>query len=58
MRDQVIREVEETREAIAHRFDYDIKKIAAYLRERAADRRKKDVAKGTGSEASPSHGSA
>jgi hypothetical protein len=58
MRDQVIQEVEETREEIARRFDYDIKKIAAYLRERAADRREKEVAKGAGSEASPSHRSA
>jgi len=58
MRDQVIQEVEKTREEIARRFDYDIKKIAAYLRERAADRRKKEVAKGAGSEASPSHSSA
>jgi len=58
MRDQVIQEVEETREEIARRFDYDIKKIAAYLRERAADRHKKEVAKGSSSEASPSHSSA
>ncbi len=58
MQDQVIRKVEETREEIARRFDYDIKKIAAYLRERAADRRQKEVAKETGSEASPSHRSA
>jgi hypothetical protein len=58
MRDQVIQEVEETREEIARRFDYDIKKIAAYLRERAADRREKEAAKGAGSEASPSNRSA
>lgn len=54
MRDQIIQEVEETREEIARRFDYDVNKIAGYLRERAADRRKKK----SSSEASPSHRSA
>jgi len=57
MQDQVMQEVEETREEIARRFDYDIKKIAAYLRERAADRREK-VKTGSSSEASPSRSSA
>jgi uncharacterized protein YllA (UPF0747 family) len=55
MQDQVMQEVEETREEIARRFDYDIKKIATYLRERAADRREKVK---SSSEASPPRSSA
>lgn len=55
MQDQVMQEVEETREEIARRFDYDIKKIATYLRKRAADRHEKVK---SSSEASPSRSSA
>lgn len=58
MQDRIMEEVEKTREEIARRFDYDVKKIAAYLRERAADRRKKEAEKGSSSEASPSRRSA
>jgi RIO-like serine/threonine protein kinase len=58
MQDQLMQEVEETREEIARRFDYDVKKIVAYLRERAADRRKKESNKKSSSEASPSRRSA
>lgn len=39
MGDEIIREVEATREKIAERHGYDVKKIAAYLREQAAKRR-------------------
>ena len=53
MQDRIIQEVEETREEIARRFDYDIKKIAAYLRKQAADRRAADVRTDAESEASP-----
>ena len=45
MRDQIMQEVEETREEIARRFDDDVKKIAAYPRDRAADRRGKKAEK-------------
>lgn len=53
MQDRIIQEVEETREEIARRFDYDVKKIAAYLRKQAADRRAADVVTDADSEASP-----
>ena len=36
MQDEIIREVEATRERIAKRYGYDVRKIARYLRERAA----------------------
>jgi len=39
MQDEIIREVEATREKIAERHGYDVRKIAAYLREQAAKRR-------------------
>lgn len=39
MQDEIIREVETTREQIAERHGYDVRKIAAYLRERAAEQR-------------------
>lgn len=39
MQDEIIREVEATRERIAKRYGYDVRKIAEYLRERAAKRR-------------------
>jgi hypothetical protein len=39
MKDEIIREVEATREKIAKRYGYDVRKIAEYLRERAAKRR-------------------
>lgn len=58
MQDRIMEEVEKTREEIARRFDYDVKQIAAYLRERAADRRKKEAEQGSSSEASPSRRSA
>lgn len=38
MEDEIIREVEATREKIAERHGYDVKKIAAYLREQAKKR--------------------
>jgi RIO-like serine/threonine protein kinase len=58
MQDQIIQEVEETRAEIARRFDYDVRKIAAYFRERAADRRKKEAENESRSETSPSRRSA
>ena len=39
MKDEIIRGVEATREKIAERYGYDVRKIAGYLRERAAKRR-------------------
>ena len=45
MQDQIMQEVEETREEIARQFDDDVKKIAACLRGRAADRRGKKAEK-------------
>jgi hypothetical protein len=39
MQDSIIQEVEDTRERLARRFDYDVKEIAAYLRQRAKERR-------------------
>jgi hypothetical protein len=39
MQDEIIREVEATREKIAERHGYDVRKIAAYLRKQAAKRR-------------------
>ena len=45
MQNQIMEEVEETREEIARRFDDDIKKIAACLRGRTADRRGKKAGK-------------
>lgn len=41
MRDSIIEDVEERREDLARRLDYDVKKIAAYLREQAASRRER-----------------
>jgi RIO-like serine/threonine protein kinase len=49
-----MQEVEETREEIARRFDYDVKKIAAYLRKRAAGRRETEAKEESNSEASRS----
>lgn len=34
MLDAIIRKVETTRERLAERFDYDVRKIAAYLKNR------------------------
>lgn len=45
MQDRIIQEVEETREEIARRFDYDIKKIAAYFRKQAAGRHEEEAEK-------------
>lgn len=45
MQDRIMQEVEGTREEIARRFDYDVKKIAAYLRKQAAGRREKEAEK-------------
>jgi len=42
MRDSIIQDVEQRREELARRFDYDVKKIAAYLRERGQSNRKKN----------------
>lgn len=39
MQDEIIREVETAREKIAERHGYDVRKIAAYLRERATEQR-------------------
>jgi hypothetical protein len=58
MQDRIIKEVEETREEIARRFDYDVKKIAAYLRKRAAGRREAEAKKESDTGASPSRRSA
>jgi hypothetical protein len=58
MQDQLMQEVEETREEVARRFDYDVKKIAAYLRKRAAGRRETDAKEESNAEASPSRRSA
>lgn len=58
MQDQVMKEVEETREEIARRFDYDVKRIAAYLRKQAAGRRETASEKKSNSEVSPSRRSA
>lgn len=41
MRDSIIEDVEERREDLARRLDYDVKKIAAYLREQGASRRER-----------------
>jgi len=41
MQDEIIRGVEATRAKIAERHGYDVKRIAAHLRERAAERRAK-----------------
>lgn len=43
MQDEIIQEVEATREKIAERHGYDVKKIAAYLRERATRQREAEV---------------
>jgi hypothetical protein len=39
MQDSIIREIETTRERLAERFDHDVRKIAAYLKSRSAERR-------------------
>lgn len=43
IQDEIIQEVETTREKIAERHGYDARKIAAYLRERAAKQRETEV---------------
>lgn len=43
MRDDIIEEVEKTREEIARRYDFDVKKIFRQAKKRAAERRKQEA---------------